>query len=346
MRDYLKHFIRNWKAKVVSLFIGIAVFAYVQELKMETMNISVPVVYEARPSNMLWVDEPPRFIKITIRGRKEDLKFPTANLTARVDLSGARNGSRRYSIVFDRAQIPEKIKILSIPQYFVIKFEENSIKNVFIKAVFEGKLEQGYNRGRAIINPQKIEIRGPTSVLERIKTVETEPINLKEVTQDIEKEVLLVSPHRGVSLSRKRVEIEVPVYQEDTTNEVIVENVAIQVLNLDPALEVFLSDQTIKVHIRGDQSVLNNITADAFVATINLEGTKYNPKTRNILPFDTESGIPIEIKTNLTGQGVDILDITPDNLTVRFKIKAEFIVPDEAPKVPEQPGGGGEGKPE
>jgi len=331
MAELLKHITKNWKPKVVSLFIGIAVFIYVQDLKMETMSISVPVVYEGRPSQMLMSEEPPRFIKVTIRGKKEDLKFPTGNLTANVNLAGAKKGRRRYAITFDRAQIPEKIKILSIPKYFLIEFEANSVKSVYVKLVFEGEVAKGYIHGRGSIKPQKIEIRGPTSILNNIRQIDTEPVNLTDAKTDIKKMVNLNSPHKQVTLSRDNVEIEVAVYPENTTNEKIIEDIPIEVLNLDPALQVFLSDKTIKVHIRGNQAKLQDITAAAFVATINLEGTKYNPKTRNILPFDTESGIPIEIKSKITGEGVDILDITPDNLTVRFRIKPEFIAPEEKP---------------
>lgn len=338
MENILKQFSKNWKPKVISLFVGIAVFIYVQDLKMETMNISVPVTYESKPSKMLWSESPPRFIKITIRGKKEDLKFPTGNLSASVDLSGARKGAHRYPIYFDRAQIPEKVKVVSIAKHITIRFERTKTKDVIVKALFEGNVAKGYIHGRGSVTPQKIEIRGPASILNNIRQINTEKVNLKNAKANIKKVVNLIPPHKQVTLGQKSVEIEIAIYQENTTNEKIIGKIPIEVLNLDPALEVFLSNKTVKIHVRGNHETLQNISTATFVASINLEGTKYNPKTKNILPFDTESGIPVEVKSRITNEQVDILDITPDNLTVRFRIKPEFIAPEEKPP----PAGGGE----
>jgi YbbR domain-containing protein len=318
--------LENWKMKLVSLFIAIGVWTYVQELKMGTINISVPVKYINKPDSLYWKSEPPRFIKVVIRGREDELKFPTNNLKATVNLEKAIRGTNSYHINFDLAQIPDRINILSMPKNMSIELEMKITKSFWIRANIIGEVAEGFNKGRVTITPQKIRMEGPESAINSIQFIETDSINIDKAEDGIKKKASLVSPISSLKfLDSAIVDVNILVYQENKTNEKFIDNIRVEIVNLDPALKAILSDTNVKIHIQGDQKILKTISNETFQATINLEGTRFNPITKNILPFDTEAGIPIQIKNRLKNSNVQILEVAPDSLTVRFIVKPEFL---------------------
>lgn len=316
--------VHNWKLKLISAIIGTMVWGYVRELKMETMNINIPVVYQNTPASLTWKEEPPRFIKITVRGRQENLKFPTSNLESVVNLGSARKGNRSYKVSFDNRQIPEKIKIIAKPETISINFEAIIEKAVAIVAVIEGEPEAGYLKGKAKITPGKVTLKGPESRVNGIKDISTEVLNVQNRKTDLVGTAKLVVPQGVSALETKTVEVVVAINPENQTGEKVFQNIPVKVINLDPALNVLLSDPEIEVRVRGSQSDLAGMSKATFQAFVNLEGTRFNPKTGSILPFVTEAGIPIVVKTS-AGADVDILSLTPEMLTVRFSVKPEFI---------------------
>ncbi len=348
MVNIVRLVVNNWKIKLVSVIIGSMIWGYVRELKMETMNINIPVVYESMPSSLSWKEEPPRFIKITVRGRQENLKFPTSNLQSVVNLGSARKGNHAYRIYFDKRQIPEKIRIVAIPRNIAINFEGMIEKSVRIKAATEGETATGYIQGRTVVEPSKVTIRGPESKLSDIREVSTEVISLKNRKTDFNGNVKLDLPGDISAKEGKAVAVQISIFKEDQTNEKIFAHVPVKIINLDPALTVLLSDPEIEVRVRGEHNLLQSMSPNSFQAFVNLEGTRYNPKTGSILPFDTEGGIPIEIKAGPEGGKVDIVSIAPEILTVRFSVKPEFLKepngeadkppgPKEAPAAEETP---------
>lgn len=320
-----KKLAEDWKAKLVSLFLAGIFWIYVQELQYDTVTLSVPVEYLRQPENLFWKTDPPRFVKLKVRGKNEDTKFPTANLKATVDLNDAKQGIHTYRIQFDKKQIPDKLNILAFNDAVIIDFDKGVQKSLWVKPVILGEVPDGFKRGRMIISPDRILVEGPAQILDAIRSINTKPINIADLKETFTFRTQISSENQIRMINGSEIAVTITVYKQDTTNERLVENVKIDILGKDPALTAALSTNFIKVYIRGDAEDLRRIDPNQFHAFINLEGTRFIAKTLNILPFDYEPDIIVNIKNLYTDKKIEILELIPATVSVRFSVKPEFL---------------------
>jgi YbbR domain-containing protein len=314
----------DWKAKIVSILIALVFWVYVQELQYDTVNLSVPIDYIQQPENIFWKSEPPRFIKLVVRGKKEDIKFPTSNLKAIVDLSEARPGKHNYSVLFDKKQIPEKVSISSSTDKVIIDFDRGIQKILWIKAEIQGEVAEGFKLGRITVTPNRVQVKGPAQILNQIRSISTKPVIINDLKESATFHVPLTSENQFEIMNGSEVEVELTVYKQDTTNEKFIENIKIDILGKDPALNASLSTNTVKVYIKGNADDLKKIDPSQFHAFINLDGTRFIQKTLNILPFDYEPDIIINIKNLVSDKKIEILELIPSTVSVRFSVKPDY----------------------
>jgi|GEM_PF-2466939 len=325
MNRLVQILMEDWKAKLVSLLLAGIFWMYVQELQFDTVNLTVPIEYVHQPSNLYWKSEPPRFIKIVVRGKKEETKFPTSNLKAVVDLGEAKIGYHSYSIVFDKKQIPDKVSVSSYNNSIKIDFDKGIQKTVWVKPAFQGEVPEGYKRGRVTINPARVTIEGPAQALNGIRSIQTKPVIVTDLKETFTFHTAISSENQVKMLNKDDIEVTVTVYKQDTANERFVENIKIEVLGKDPALAASLSTNAVKAYVRGDGDDLKKIDPGQFQAYINLEGTRFAPKTTSILPFDYEPEIHVNIKYLYKDRNIEILELSPATVSVRFSVKPEFL---------------------
>lgn len=315
----------NWKPKLLSLFFAIVFWTYVQELQYDTVNLAVPIEYVNYPKNLFWRKEPPRFVKISVRGKKDEIKFPTSSLKAIVDLSQAKPGFGIYHVQFDKKQIPEKISISGFNNVVKIEFDRGVLKAMTVKANIQGDVAEGYKKGRITVNPVKVLVEGPAKVLNRLRVLETKPIVINDLKETFTYHTQLSAENSVKMLNGRDIEVTVTVYKQNTTNEKVIENVKIDILGKDPALNVSLSSTTVKIYVRGDSEALKKVDANQYHAYINLDGTRFIQKTLNIMPFDYEPDITVFVKDLYPDKGIELLDSIPASISVRFSVKPEYL---------------------
>jgi len=325
MNSIIQKLREDWKAKFVSLLLAGIFWIYVQELQYDTVSLSVPIEYIHQPENLFWKSDPPRFVKIVVKGKKEDTKFPTSNLKAVVDLTEAKIGMHGYNIQFDRKQIPDKITLGNFDNVVKIDFDRGVRKEVWVKPLIQGEVPEGYKLGRIVINPNRIIVEGPARTLDDIRTINTRPIVISDLKETFTFHTQIASENQIKMLNAADIQVTITVYKQDTTNERLVDNIKIDMLGKDPALNVLLSSNTVKAYVRGDGEYLKKIDPSQFHAFINLDGTRFIAKTMNILPFDYEPDIIVNIKFLYKDKKVEILELIPATISVRFSVKPEFL---------------------
>ncbi|MDH4199277.1 MAG: CdaR family protein [Spirochaetia bacterium] len=340
MKWILQKIIVDWKAKAVSLVLACLFWVYVQELQYDTISLSIPIDYINKPRDIYWKTEPPRFVKLGVRGKKDEIKFPTSTLKAVVDLSESKPGKHLFHIQFDKNQIPEKISLASFSDSVFIEFDNGIQKQLWVKPVIQGEVSAGYKQGRVTINPNKILVEGPAETLNKIRYIETKPIIINDLKETFTYHSQINSNNQFKLINGSEIEVTVTVYKQDTTNEKLVENIKIDILGKDPALVAALSTNTAKIYVRGDADDLKKLDPNQFHAFISLDGTRFIAKTLNILPFDYEPDITINIKNLYTDKKIEILELIPSTVSVRFSVKPEFLKKaEEALIKDEKPGG-------
>jgi len=328
-------FTENWKLKLVSIIVAVLTWYYVRDIKMDTISIPIPVTYEQKPDNLYWKKDPPRYLQLRVRGRQEALKFPTGNLKATIYLGDAIAGRKQYKVKFEAEQIPAKLEIVSMTKSLTIELEKAVRKKVPVRAVVQGEVAEGHEKIRTLVNPKIVTIEGPESKIRELKYIQTESVNIENAQRSLVVRKALLKPGQTNIIDYQSVEVQVVIVTKDDTHERTISGIKVEVEDLDPALEVRLSSLEIKIRVSGDPKIIKELNADSFQAYVNLEGTRFNPKTGSILPFDTESEIDINIRILTNNKSVEIIELMPNNLTVRFSVKPEYIKSPEGSENPD-----------
>jgi len=83
---------------------------------------------------------------------------------------------------------------------------------VEVKTMLAGNLPDGVLLRKVFTEPQKIELKGPKEVLDKITAVLTDPVALTGITKDVTREISLQIP-QGVTADRKTVMVRITIGQ-------------------------------------------------------------------------------------------------------------------------------------
>jgi YbbR domain-containing protein len=124
-----------------------------------------------------------------------------------------------------------------------------------------------------------VTVYAPSSQLEDIEQVETEPIDLSEITETTTLEVALLVPDNATSLSRETIDVTVEVEEETETT---LENIDITIDNVTDGLNAtFVSPESGQIAVTfsgfpSDLEAMNVDQLDLVVNANNLEEGEYN----------------------------------------------------------------------
>ena len=224
--------------------------------KVYTTEVPYPIVYKHLPENKILVNNPPEKITITIRGQGFDLlKYELTKFLFPyiIDVSKLvqNQPSGRHIVFYTQDLIPDlskkfksDVKIVNIsPSKIYLDFNEIKSKTVKVKPRISYKLEKQYILvGKIKVNPEKITIKGPESILDTINYVETEFFNFRTVNKVITRRIPLKSIDK-VKFSTRYVKVTIPAYKY-TENKI---KVPVTIENLPDTINVKVVPQEVTV---------------------------------------------------------------------------------------------------
>ena len=202
-----------------------------------------------------------------------------------LDIAGSNQTvtSRRGVEVLD--DTGNSINGISVNPQFVTVTQPISLlrgfRNVAVKVITEGQVAPGYRLTNIIVTPPTVTVSSddPLLVNELPGFIETNPINISDLNDDIEINVGLILPE-GITLVREPgvlVQIGVAAIESSLTMPLPVE-----ILGLPPDLIVDISPPTVDVIVSGPIRVLEELTPASFRAVIDV--TNLEPGIYQISP--------------------------------------------------------------
>ncbi|EES48032.1 CdaR family protein [Clostridium botulinum] len=168
-----------------------------------------------------------------------------------------------------------------------LNIKVNNGKTVPINIKTIGISNDGISIESMVAEPKSVHIIGEDKILNSINSIDTQEINISNITADAEVNTNLKLPE-GVTIQENsqnvKVKFSVKKAQEVTKNI----SCAVEYTNLNPNLIVDSSKSTANVSISGLESVINSITEAEFKATVDLsniseEGTyTYKPSVISV----------------------------------------------------------------
>ena len=144
------------------------------------------------------------FVPVDVGGRSEDFTVTQKPIAV------TKDGVDMQEVTIDPAEVIVHTK-------FKKRFQTAT---VLVKAVYKGALPEGLKMTSSTVNPFKVTVSGPPSVIDNLKEVELEPVQLDQITKNATIPVKIILPS-GVSADRKTVDIDLTVDSTgaENTNE-------------------------------------------------------------------------------------------------------------------------------
>lgn len=194
-----------------------ATFWFVNALDDEReLTMKVPVIYSGVPANIKFANELPKEVKLKIKDLGSNLWYYITNKPKPVEIqlnqvfleSGllSVSNARILSALSDRL-LPSSAVLKITPDNMVVKYHKLHTRLVPVQLNSNVSLEEQYMLCYPIeVIPSSIEVYGPRSVLDTIKSVQTEVLEISKLKSDITKRIAL-QKHKSLIYAMNEVTV-------------------------------------------------------------------------------------------------------------------------------------------
>lgn len=270
---------------VFLVFVFISAFLWLLNALSEryTTIISHPVIYKNMPDDKILVNKLPAELDLRVTAHGFDLvqelisrgANPISINVKKYIHSGTvdRYGGHKFYILTKQgsydiiSQMSKDILIENIePDSILFTFSGIIDKKVPVKPLLNLSYERQYQaKGPLTVAPDSVVLSGPAVMLDSIAYVTTEPLEIEDLCVTT-KRSLAVKSIENVSVSPKRVTVDVPV-EQFTEGEV---EVPVKAVNVPFGVEVQLLPDMLDVRYVCGMSVFNEVQTDQFLLTIDV----------------------------------------------------------------------------
>jgi len=244
--EFLKSLRHNRKLGIFLVFMVLsAMFWFLTQLEeVYVTSISYPVKYQDMPEDKIVVGNLPDQIDLEVRGQGFQLleyKFSNAlnPLILHLDaynIQEENSDTPRHFIVTQKAtprisqQLSQEVEILNItPDTLFFEFAEKISRRVPVRPnITYDFAKQMMLKGDIQIEPDSVNISGPSSVLDTIDQIHTQSRSFQNLQKTVRATLVLQKPHEQLELSTQQVNLTIPIEQYtegEVGREIVVENV-------------------------------------------------------------------------------------------------------------------------
>lgn len=211
MKDFLT---KNIWLKIASLMLATALWVFVTLSGRTEINMDVPVVYQGLMKNLDMMDAPKK-VNISIEGQASLLKnIRRGEVRAVIDLTEAKEGRSFFTLTKENFELPKTLLLADIdPETISVTIESELKKNIPVKPVIVGRPEKGFTIFDIKVVPESIDVEGPKSLITKIYSVKTEPIDINGLNTDLQYKANLDFENSSVRKKVHKVEVNITVKQ-------------------------------------------------------------------------------------------------------------------------------------
>ncbi|HBI22855.1 MAG: hypothetical protein A2Y48_08700 [Nitrospirae bacterium RIFCSPLOW2_12_42_9] len=205
MVNFRNLLLNNLFLKLISLFFAIILWFYITPVVSRDtleMNYALPLQLKNIPDDMIVTGKVEDHINVRLKGRQSIIRdLDPDELNVSLNLSGAREGARYYTLDHDNLNVPGKVDVVSMnPRKIKIDIVRLMRKEVDVKANISGKPASGYRIKSVSVSPAKIILEGPESEIIKAPLMEDININVSGRRSSFSKEVKVKIPLRNLRI--------------------------------------------------------------------------------------------------------------------------------------------------
>jgi YbbR domain-containing protein len=294
---------KNPGLKLVSIILAIFLWYSITKTERDAERvIELPVSLRKIPDGLTVMNPPTKAVSVTLRGprtildnvdeRKSRLQIALATLQLgdnRVDLNGTMLNP----------ELPRSLKALRFdPPSFTLRADRRTMRRLPVKPDLAGSPALGYTVAESTVAPEVVEVTGPAHILDDLKHVTTEAIELRGASETIQRNVLLDRPDPALTFVPDVVRVTVTLEENLATRDF--PKVPIRV----PEGVAEIVPATLDLTIRGPQRLLHNFKLDADAVRVDVSGLQPGTHT-----------VAVEV---ILPEGLKVVTRTPERVRVKI----------------------------
>jgi len=212
MKDFLT---KNIWLKIASLVLATALWIFVILSGRTEITMDVPVVYTGLKQQLDMMDSPEK-VNISIEGQRSLLKnIRRGEIRAVIDLSKTKSGRSFFTLTKENFELPKTLMLTNIdPETISVTIESELKKRIPVKPVIVGRPEKGFTIFDIKVVPENIVIEGPKSLIVKLYSVKTEPIDINGLNTDLQYKANLDLENSTIRKNINKVEVNITVKKQ------------------------------------------------------------------------------------------------------------------------------------
>jgi YbbR domain-containing protein len=302
-----KSLTENLGAKIIALVVAIFIWFLASGQKEVIWLKMVPITLNNVPDSLIITNNIPPQAEISVTGNKRQLMMMGfQRLAVVIDLAEAVPGRQRVSISPRQIQLPtgfdrRNVRILE-PMSLDIQLERLITKRVPVVLSTTGSLSDNLILdGSYTLSPSWVSVTGPVSVVEKIDTKATEPLDQGKIRASFDRELEIEAGSRLVACDPVRVSVSGRVSEK---GQRVLSNVPPTVLVDSEDYSTLVIPSAVTLTLTGPKTVLDTLSSGDVSVLLNLGGlseARYRIAPEVILP-----------------PRVELLSMNVDSLTVEI----------------------------
>lgn len=207
---------QNVALKGLSLLIALLLaYAVHSAGNASVVSLFVPIEVKNAPEDKILVKPTKRGVQVTLKG-PSFLVGPLASSPPALQAKLPDDVEDRVTVSLKAGDmsLPHSVEVLSIePQQVDLFFDSIERREVKVEVPRFGQLPSSLVLEGIEVTPRTVTVKGPKSEVKQLKAIETEPVNVSDITQTTELSRQLRSPGSSITLSSAVVTARVMVGQ-------------------------------------------------------------------------------------------------------------------------------------
>lgn len=211
---------KNWSLKLFSLLVAAMLSYYVHSDTNEgVIGVSVPVELKGLPADKMVIYPLIRQAQVSIKGPSFLLSQIYASPPSfRVKIP--EEAGNRFVAVLNKKDLtlPPTVQVMRVePPEIEFTFDKLIKKIVPVQVTQIGTVGEGFKVSSITANPPQVTLSGPLTELMNVSRVETEPIDLREMNANTERDVAVryMGKQSEISNSMVKVIVNVEAVEQD-----------------------------------------------------------------------------------------------------------------------------------
>lgn len=204
----------NWKLKLISLGIAVALWTFVVGQESAEVTVRMPVVITGLPADMVMANQVANEVELRLYG-PQSLVRQAANRPAakQLNLAGMGTGEHTFQVLPEELNLPPGVEVLRIsPARLRVVLDHRFSRKAAVRPVIKGNPEQGFEVAEVSFDPVEVTVSGIKQEITDLDWIWTVPLEVTGLNKTTTLKANLRPPDgRAIRLNPTTVQAEITI---------------------------------------------------------------------------------------------------------------------------------------